>query len=199
MRYSELTTGLFEATQEIQPTDFRLSDPAVNRAFIAKQLPQQAEIIEQTPDYKIIRTGDGNQGWIFLHNLHQDTADYVIQYKTRNWPWLNRTVTQCVLWRNPASPYVGDITKRMFFDYLLLRYGTIMSDRLQTMQGRDFWMARMRDAVKLKYKVGVAYLTQHKVQWYDPANDGPFQSWMQAQDTFGQHRKYQAIRYLISR
>lgn len=195
MRYEELT----EASREVQPTNFGLDDPARNQAFVRKNLPRVVEVIEQTPDYEIARTGDGQHGWIFLYNKRDQTVDYVVQYATRNWPWLaNRSVTQCLLWRDDTSPFVGGITKRMFFDYLLPRYGIIISDRLQTAGGHDFWRRRMTDAVANGFRVGVAYLNEHHVRWYDAVKDGGYRGWLQAQDTYGSQRKHEAIRYVIA-
>jgi hypothetical protein len=195
MNYAEL----IESLRQVASTTFGLDDPAINRAFLACNLPRRVETIEQTADYEIVRTGDGHRGWIFLHNISDNTVDYVVQYHTKNWPWLgNRSVSQLVLWRDVASPFTAHITERMFFDYLLPRYHLIMSDKLQTSAGRDFWSGRMRDAAAKHYKVGVAYLNQKHVEWFDPARDGSFRSWLRAQDTFGPDRKHEAIRYVIA-
>ena len=40
-----------------------LDDPAVNHVFAAEQLAKRMETIEQTADYIIFRTGDGERGW----------------------------------------------------------------------------------------------------------------------------------------
>lgn len=186
-------------TLQLEPPTFGLDDLATNRAFLARNLPRRSETIEQTPDYEIVRTGDGHRGWIFLHNFQNRSVDYVVQYHTKNWPWLsNRSVSQLVLWRDAGSPYVGGLTNRMFFDYLLPKYHLIMSDKLQTLAGRDFWGVRMREAAKRHLKVGVAYLNQKHVAWYDPSRNGQFQSWIQAQATFGPERKHKAIRFVIT-
>jgi len=111
----------------------------LNQPHAAALLPRVTEIIEETPDYKIFRTGDDYNGWIVLYNKQDKTLDYAIKILVKNWKWANlKTVTQCVLWRNANSPFIRGLTVRMFFDYLLKKYSAIMSDSLQTIDGRDF-------------------------------------------------------------
>ena len=81
-----------------------LNERAPNRAFAASQLPLQVEVIEQKPDYRVVRTGDDKAGWIFLYNMSLGTADYVVEYRTCD--WFGWQVTQCFFWRDFASPYV---------------------------------------------------------------------------------------------
>lgn len=151
----------YDVLLRIKPTTFSLNDIDVNKNFAEKQINKVVDIIEDTSDYKIVRTGDNEKGWIFLYNINKKTADYVIQIKSKNWKWLSKTVTQCVLWRNPNSPYSRNVTSRVFFNYLLLNYPAIMCDYQQTDNGHDFWIARMNDAVNLNYKVGIANIATH--------------------------------------
>jgi hypothetical protein len=175
-----------------------LDDPAVNHVFAAEHLAKRAETIEQTADYIIFRTGDGERGWIVLYNNTDQSADYVVQYRTRNWNWMNKSVTQCVLWRNAASPYVGGLAERIFFGHLLRTYRTIMSDYRQTPSGHDFWIARMKQAISRGHRVGVANTNHHTVAWFDPAAGQTFLAWLRQQDAYGPTAKYQSLRYVIS-
>lgn len=188
-----------DVPRQIDPTKFQLDDLAINRALVARQASRVTEVIEQSADYRIVRTGDGNHGWIFLDNIANQTADYVVQYAARRWNWLPLTVTQCLLWRNPGSRFVRHLTARMFFDYLLIRFPAVLSDRLQTENGHDFWIMRLVDAIGLNHRVGIVNMSQHQVTWFDPATDGDFDLWRRQQDTFGRAERYQAIRYLITK
>lgn len=194
MRFREL----FETPQWIEPTQFNLDNPEMNKKFAADQLTKASEIIEDTADYKMIRTGDGNNGWIFLYNISKQTADYVVQYKARNWNWLPQTVTQCVLWNNPASQLIRNATTRMFFGYLLQNYPAIMSDRLQTDNGHRFWQRRMADAANRNYHIGVANTVKHTVNWYDPTGNLDIDDWLRGQDSFGKDERYQNMRYIVA-
>jgi hypothetical protein len=198
MRWSEI---IQEAPRAIdQPTAVDYDDPDYNRAFAAKTLAKQAEIIEQTVDYRIIRTGDGHRGWIMLYDKKTKKADYVVQYETRKWPFLKaRTVTQIIAWRDPISQHARGLTRRMFFDFLLNRYGTIMSDLVQTPQGNDFWRARLSDAAHLGHRVGIVKLNSKSVSWFN-ANTTSFDDWLGVRaKTYDTPKHFEAIRYLISK
>jgi hypothetical protein len=198
MKWTDIKSRLDENPRSIpQPKATRYDDPVYNKRFAADKLARQTEVIEQRPDSRIIRTGDGHRGWIMLYNDAQQTADYVVQYATRRWPFLNsRTVTQVEIWRDPTSPFAAGVTKRMFFDYLLARYGAIMSDRVQTPQGHDFWQTRLRDAVQLGLHAGVVGLNEKQVRWFDPAAGQTLAQWLAA--TYGPKHHFEAIRYLIT-
>ena len=193
MRLHDLT----EAPQRVAPTTFDLDNPGTNQQHAHRLMPKITEPIDETQDYTIFRTGDGHHGWVALYNKHTDRLDYTIQYQARNWNWLGQTVTQCILWRDPSSPYVRGLTIKMFFDYLLKRYPAIMSDRQQTTQGNDFWQARMTDAVMRHHRVGIADMNARRMNWYDPATDGDYQTWFRSQHTYDDPHRFQAIRYVI--
>jgi len=198
MRFWEIQEGLNESPQYVDPTTFRLDDLEFNRKFVNNLLPKVKEIIEDTPDYQVLKTGDGISGWIFLYNIERKTADYVIQYRTKAWgKWLPITVTQCVLWRNPTSLFARGITNKIFFNYLLKTYPAIMSDKLQTANGHDFWTVRMTEAQAAGFKVGVADVKHRKMNWFEGSGANNYAEWMSNQDTFGEADKYQDIRYVI--
>lgn len=141
----------------VEPPDFNLSDEATNRAFAADKMKKVNEVIQDTPEYTIVRTGDGQNGWIIVYRKSNQKAYYAIKYETRNWKWLGQTVTQCVLWRDPSiTGLIPQVTSKVFFGYLLKHYPTVMSDRLQTEAGHDFWIGRMAEASSKGFRVGIA-------------------------------------------
>lgn len=203
MRYGDIFATsmgqlILEAPEAIGPTEFNLDDRVINRTFAAKQMKRVTEVIEDNADYQLARTGDGQNGWILLFNKHDQTADYVVQYRTRRWKLLPPTVTQCVLWRSAGSIYARGITVRIFFDYLLHQHPAIMSDRLQTDAGNRFWLDRMADAISRKLRVGVVELNRRTINWFDPTSGQSFRDWLDDQNTYGPGARYQAIRYLIA-
>lgn len=193
MKYNEI----FESPQKIPPADFGLNNRQINQRFATKQMKKVTELIEDNDAFSIVRTGNGFAGWILLYNKKSEMADYVVQYKVRNWKWLVPTVTQCIIWRNALSPFVRRITEKMFFDYLLPKYNAIMSDSQQTVNGNDFWLARLVDANLRNLKIGIANVANHAVIWYDANVDGTVMDWITNKDTFSEAEKYQNIRYVI--
>jgi hypothetical protein len=187
MQWSDVSRELDESPRAIpQPRLTPFDDATANRKFAAKTLAREVEVIESTPDYRIVRTGDGHRGWLMLYNEQQHTADYVVQYASRRWPFLNtRTITQVIIWRDLLSQHTRGLTRRMFFDYLLDRHGAIMSDLEQTPQGNDFWRARIADAVAMKLRVGIVYMKQKRVDWFDPTAGQSVRQWLGSpQETF---------------
>jgi hypothetical protein len=92
-----------------------LREPTFNRDFAAKQMKRVVEIIAKTNDYEIVRTGDGNNGWILLYTYVTKTADYIVKYNVRRWNWIAPTVTQCLVWADSRVANVRGITAKMFF------------------------------------------------------------------------------------
>lgn len=200
MRWTDIKSKLDESPRAIpQPASTPFDDLAYNQEFAAKTLARQSEVIEQSPDFRIIRTGDGHRGWIMLYNEQEKKADYVVQYATRRWPFLNtRTITQVVIWRDLLSQHTRGLTRRMFFDHLLGRYGAIMSDLVQTPQGNDFWRARIADAAAMGFRVGIVHLNQKSVDWFNPTMGQALRQWLGASiATYDTPHHFEAIRYLI--
>src|SRR5688572_16112974 len=104
---------------------------------------------------------------------------------------MDRSATQCVLWRFPATPYVMAMTRRIFFGYLPETFRTIMSDGREEPSGHDFWVARMNTAIDLDLRVGVADMNAHTLAWFDPAGSLGFQTWVRQQNAYGPTRNQQ--------
>jgi hypothetical protein len=182
---------------EIAPWSQRLHDGPANRAFAAQQLMRQHAVIERTADYTIFRTGEA-EGWILLYDMRSQEIGYAVGYRTCRWPWMNRPVTQCIVWRYPATCHVLAMTRRIFFGYLPQSFGTIMSDSRDEPSGYDFWVARMSAAIGLNLRVGVADMNVPALDWFDPAGNLCFEAWIRQRNGYGPTRNQQAIRYLIS-
>jgi len=56
----------------------------------------------------------------------------------------------------------------------------------------------MNDAVVRGYRVGVSYLNQHEINWYNKELYPSYKNWIENQDTFGETSKHRAIRYIIA-
>lgn len=199
MRYSDIihAARLLEMAQEIPATEFNLDNPIVNFNFLTKQLLKVTEVIEETLLYTIVRTGDFNNGWIFLHNIQDNTVDYAVQCKVRTWSWLPKTVTQTIIWRDDASELAQGIAVKMFFEVLLKKFNSIISDSQQTPDGNRFWRSRLANAVSRGMRVARVDTNQHIVDWYDPSGPGDFRTWLNSFEVFGKKHKHQGLRYLI--
>lgn len=192
MRYRDIR----ESPELVDPSEFGFDDTETNRRFTDKQMDRVSEVLRDEPTLQLVRTGDGNQGWYLLFNRKTHLSDYVIQYAVRKWKWLPRTVTQCILWRRVGSVSNQGITRDVFFNILLPRYGAIMSDRQQTESGHSFWLDRMAAAVASGMRVGIADMMTHTVDWFS-GDSTDLTNWVRDKHSFGRGQKYQSLRYLI--
>jgi len=110
-------------------------------------------------------------------------------------------VSQIALWRRTGSPFVQKLTTRIFFTYLLPKYGCILSDAQQTQDGNTFWINRMAEATRMGLRVGLANMTEQKISYFDPTRS-TYLEWLKANPDWGAAgdpgSDFQRLRYLIS-
>ncbi len=140
---------LFEMPQSIEPTEFNLNDPKVNkrhaREFLKDSEREQLEAISGGTLYKI-----GNK--IMLIDEDSELAPrllYYVQWKDIFHKFVGRrAASQIAVWRDQDEPATAGVAQRIFFDYLLPIYGVMITDTMQTPDGRRFWINRIGDAFK---------------------------------------------------
>ena len=194
MRYYQIIN---ESPQTVQATNFIFDEPAKNRAFAADMLKKSVEVIEDTPDYILFRTGNERNGWLVLVNKQTQRTDFAMRFAAGRRKFLPSFVSSNVGWNDRASPHTKGLPSRMFFDFLVKRYGTVLSDRKQTADGRGFWRRQMSDAVARGLRVGLANMNMQNIAWYDPASGEALTDWIDEQDAYGAAYKYQAKRFVI--
>jgi hypothetical protein len=179
-------------------TDFGLSNDAYNRKVAHSLLKKNPEIIFDLGDnVKVYKTGT-NKGYIFLYNPEKDLIGYYVRYEEQQNSLVGRKVTQTKLWRSLGDEKAVGVTYKIVFDYLLKKYQAIMSDRLQTENGKDFWIRLMLYALDRGHEVVLADLNSRTIKKIDtthelrlitnsPVNEGPW----------GYMIKHQAMRFAI--
>lgn len=178
--------------------NFGFDNPEANKKWTKNVIKKQKEIIQDTADWTLFRSGNKLNGNIVLYNKKTGKGDYAVRYSSKDYKFIGETVTQLLLWRSPTSPYAIGITKNIFFNYFLRNYPAILSDAKQTIDGKEFWIQRMIEAVGLGYRVALANLNTHKIIWYNPDKDGDYEDWITKNNGWGIPGKYEALRYLIS-
>lgn len=188
---------LSEMPQLISPTNFGLRSPIKNNKEAKKILETKPdEIIRQTDDYILLRNGTDKKGYIVLINKHDTTIEYYVDYEfsyTKQLPG----VTQIKLWRHRMGQFNHGITKDIFFNYLLKKHNTIISDRQQTKSGQDFWLARMAEAANQRLHVGLYHEVLKEMNWFEPSL-GSYKKWVDDNYGWGEEPGYADLRYLIS-
>ncbi len=193
MKFQEL----LETPQIVGSTDFGLSNDDANRAMALRLLKKKQETLEDHPGYELFLTGNMVNGYIALYVKNLQMLGYVIKYKAEKRKLVGGTVSQIMLWRRPLTPHVPGITRHVFFDYLLTQWTTIMSDAKQTPEGAQFWGNRLAEASTGSYDVGFVDFGRNYLNWWNGII--PFSDWIKENEAWGEHHKFQALRYIIRR
>lgn len=194
----EKVAGLFESPQIVSPTDFDLKNPDKNKELADEILSKAKEIIRETPDYYLVRTGDlNNKGYIAQISKSSGLITYMIKYETSQNKLIGRFVTQVALWRDLLEYGINKgLTTEIFFDYLLPVTGTIISDNEQTANGRDFWLRKLAEAHNNGLKIGFINTTKNVLEWYDSSVS--FKNWLLSKNAWGETRNHFYDRFVIS-
>jgi len=112
---------------------------------------------------EVIQSGsDNDQGFYWIE--HADQLIWLVKFETIRKTWLPcKATTQVALWRTGHIAFIEGATKTLFFNVVLPRTGCVLSDRLQTEDGRRFWTARLRDALNLDFNIALANFDRHEV------------------------------------
>jgi hypothetical protein len=79
---------------------------------------------------------------------------YYVQIKKIVLHGAGPSVVQTIVWRSLSGGAPPGITHKVFL-YLLKKYGSIVSDKLHTERGRDFWIEQLNRAFSKGNKVGL--------------------------------------------
>ena len=119
--------------------------------------------------------------------------EYYMQYTAFDMPRMGRCATQVKVWTR-ASP--RGISAEVFFNYMLSnQFDTMVSDRIQSYDGRRFWIRQMVEGIGLGYNIGL--LSGDEIQTYDAQND--FTSWITGTDGWGISSEHHERRFYISK
>jgi hypothetical protein len=83
---------------------------------------------------------------------------YFMQYEV-NRHFGRDCVQQIVVWRDNIENTLKDISGEIFFNILLKKYKTAITDKLQTSSGKAFWQNRIADSFNSGYNVYYADLS----------------------------------------
>ena len=175
-------------------------DDTTNKQLATRLLGMDGEkdVIEETNEYILFKVGNNEAGHITLIDKHKQRVDYWVYYEAKSIPVTGNAVTQVALWRRLGSLYVVDVTKRVFFDYLLKHWHSVMSDGSQTEQGKYFWMDVMGRAEKKGLKVSFVNLDTGVINWFDNTVE-EYEEWIDRhQYAWGRSSSHKSLRFLIT-
>lgn len=175
-------------------TDFGLSDPQANKKFAASLTRKKCYPLHFRKN--LFRCGSDEDGCIFLFNPESKQIEYYIKYKKLVKNLTGQSVTQTALWRDLASEEATDLTNEIVFAYLIPKYGAIMSDKIQTDAGQQFWIRLMTRALKSGFKVKLADYGSQELQIIE--SNAELRLWLTDDRAWSYKSiRHQAIRFII--
>lgn len=141
--------------QLIPTTDFGMSTESARHRKLEKlqASPKLQELnlqFQRCKLYTVIKDPAMEYNYVFSIDDSSQKLGYFIEYVTYKVGNSVGTdaVTQVGLWRNSALWSSNGLAKFIFFNYLIPKFNTVMSDSLQTESGQRFWHGRMIEAIQ---------------------------------------------------
>lgn len=153
MRLNEL---LLEMPRDIEDlTTHELNIEEENRLFyrrlLGKKYQYKIKLFELNDHASMYQLK--SEFFVLDSNLKKVT--YYMRYKVDNNGTLGQFVWQSLVWTDDLiqEDYLSGLPKRIFFEHLLPKFHTILTDSEQTFHGRRFWRQRIADAFNLRLNV----------------------------------------------
>lgn len=186
---------LQEMPKDIEPLDWhKLNDATENeelyRKFSADKYKKsilkvfdKAEIFQQGSQY-------------FCLDSRLKRVTYYMKYEVKNNGKLGQFVWQSLVWSDPIASYISGIPKKMFFDYLLPKFGTVITDSQQTWDGKRFWKLRITEAFEKGLNVYFCNFANHEIIKINDADD--FRKYESLKEIWGPSDPHKMKRMVIS-
>lgn len=125
------------------------------------------EILKIAPNGQLFWVGHK----IFLVDNDNQRIDYYMQYEIQH-IFKIKTVTQIAIWADYISQYINlpsgeRVSKYVFFNILLPLTDTIVTDALQTDDGRRFWINRVTESIKAGLHVYAVFKDKNRIYKVD--------------------------------
>lgn len=130
--------------------------------------------------------------------LDSDTkrVTYYLKYEVAKHSQLGQYVWQSMVWTDLNCDYIRGFPQKIFFDFLLPKYGCIVTDSEQTWYGQRFWQLRISEALK---KGLFVYYFDFKLKQLVQVNDwAEFEQIEKDHDVWGPHTQNEFKRMIIS-
>jgi hypothetical protein len=157
---------LQEMPQDIESIDWhKLNDSSENEELYRKLNTSKYKKHILTAFDKAEIFQQGSQYFCLDARMKQIT--YYMKYEVKNNGKLGSYVWQSLVWTYPAASYISGVPQKMFFEYLLPKFGTIIADSQQTWDGKRFWRLRLAEAFQKKLNVYFYDFSNHAIEKID--------------------------------
>ena len=187
---------LFEAPQNTFPQEFGLDEYEENIQRGKELLAEKNKIaLEQLGEYTL---WEFKRKYALIRNEDSYIA-YFMQFQFDMVPVINRkAVRQIIVWRGNVTKYTQGLPTKIFREYLLDRYGTVITDMEQTADGKRFWSDRILQILNdPRYKI--YYLNYiHPRETIEITSSKQFEEILRNKPAYGDELKYQHRRFILT-
>lgn len=145
---------LFEMSpQRVNDFDFELNNVVRNHLYALQLLEKKYQVLKKISDTVTLCEFSGSVAMLDTTPDKEEIL-FIVEYKTENITLIQSVaLTQFALWSNAARPETHQVPKYVFFDILLPKTQTIMTDSKQTWHGERFWLNRIKDAFGMNLNI----------------------------------------------
>ena len=191
---------LFEAPQQIGPTEFGLDNIETNKKFGNYLLHGiKTRYMTKTPLYKI----DEATLWELKkqYALIRDSDNYVSYYMKFQFNHIKAIdrlcVSQVIVWRSQGYYPDPSISKKIFND-LIFKYKTVITDSMQMGNGRGFWQLRIAEALAASMHVYYLNYSNSNYELIEISTHSDYFDVLNAKQPYGPTGDYQRKRFIIT-
>jgi len=138
----------------IESQDFGLSDLFHNKQFLQGLMHDKSYKKVKFAGFELGKVSQGKNAIAFFLP-RKDFIVYYVQLSKIELPQIGEAVMQTAVWRALGKAPPG-ITSAVF-ERIIDKYKIIVSDSLQTKEGRSFWVARLQEAFDKGHKVALLH------------------------------------------
>lgn len=135
---------------------------------------------------------------IFCLNDKRQKITYYMEFKKSYSNIIGNHVQQVYLWSDDDNEYDFNLPTNIFWEYLLPKYGSILTDSKQSWDGKRFWLRQIRKAFRIP-SIYVYYVDFGTREVYEINDDIEWQIFKDRSiDVWEEGQTYEMRRILIS-
>ena len=145
---------ILEAPATADPLEDFLGDLDTNQGELRKLLMLKPKHVMSVNDNFVMYSAKmGDRQIFFGVVIDEMRIVYYMVFETEKSKLIGKFVYQSYVWVDKTYSAARGLPRLMFFNHLLLKYKTVVTDSIQTWDGRKFWMSRIKDALEKNIKV----------------------------------------------
>lgn len=145
---------ILEAPANADPLEDFLGDLDTNKKQLQKLLTMKPKHVLSVNDNLVVFSAkNGPTNVFFAVAMDEMRIVYYMTYDTEKSKLIGKFVCQSYVWVNKTYSAARVLPRLMFFNHLLLKHKTVVTDSIQTWDGKRFWLARIKDALAKNIKV----------------------------------------------